>query len=109
MKMTRSSATGLARLVAMNGHEVITAATLSEGMDRLGAAPSHLVTDLNLPDGLGTTLLRHVRAGQMPVKVAVLSGADDAALMGRSEVAAPPKSLFRKPPDWDAVLRWIGE
>ena len=102
----RSLRTGLATLVETEGHEAVTAATVTEGMDKFASEPSHLILDMNLPDGVGTTILRHVRTNDLPIKVAVLSGATDAALLG--EVAdLRPDATFTKPPDWDALLGWV--
>jgi DNA-binding response OmpR family regulator len=97
---------GLAALVGMQGHGVVTAETVEEGMAKLGTGPSHLLLDLNLPDGHGTAILRHVRANHLPVKVAVLSGTTDDGLL--AEVAdLHPEAVFRKPPDWAALTEWV--
>jgi CheY-like chemotaxis protein len=98
--------TGMALLVKAKGHEATTAATVREGIERLGSGPTHLLLDMNLPDGPGTAILRHVRAAKLPVKVAVLSGSTDAAMLAEAE-ALGPDAVFRKPPAWDAVADWI--
>ena len=97
---------GLARLLKIKGHESMTAATIAEGMAQVGRGPSYLVLDMNLPDGVGTTILRHVRAERLPIKVAVLSGSGDGTLMDEAR-ALGPDAMFKKPPDWDALLAWI--
>ena len=97
---------GMARLVSMQGHEPITAATVKESLALLESGPTHILLDMNLPDGVGTTVLRHVRTSKLPVKVAVLSGSMDSSLIKEAE-ALNPDALFVKPPDWDAVLDWI--
>lgn len=98
--------TGMARLVEAYGHEATTAATVREGIERLGSGPTHVLLDMNLPDGHGTAILRHVRTAKLPVKVAVLSGTTDAALLAEADSLSPDAS-FRKPPAWDAVAEWI--
>ena len=97
---------GLAALVGTAGHEVDSGASVGEAIRALAAGPTHLLLDLNLPDGNGTTVLRHVRANNLPVKVAVLSGTDDVGLLAEVD-ALRPDVVFRKPPDWDALLEWV--
>ena len=62
---------------------------------------------MNLPDGEGTIILRHVRQGKLEIKVAVLSGSADARLMEEAD-ALHPDVRFKKPPNWDALLDWVG-
>lgn len=97
---------GLVRLVEMHGHRTLAAATVAEGLAQLGAAPSHVLLDMNLPDGVGTTVLRQVRDGRLPIKVAVLSGSGDDELMDEAR-SLRPDAMFRKPPDWDALMDWV--
>ena len=97
---------GLAALVGMHGHATLPVGTVAEALDGLASGPTHLLLDMNLPDGVGTTVLRHVREAHLPVKVAVLSGSGDDALMAEAR-ALRPDALFRKPPDWDALVSWI--
>src|SRR4051812_6206454 len=72
--------TGLSKLVQMHGHETITAGTIGQGLQHLSSGPSHLLLDMNLPDGRGTTVLGRIRSEKLPIKVAVISGSVDAAL-----------------------------
>ena len=102
----RSIRSGLALLVEAHGHVPTTAATVQEGLEKLGANPTHLLLDLNLPDGTGTAVLRHVRAADLPVRVAVVSGSGDPRLMAEVD-ALRPDAVFPKPPDLDALVEWI--
>ena len=102
----RSIRSGLAFLAEAHGHTPATAATVGEGLEKLGANPTHLLLDLNLPDGTGTAVLRHVRAANLPVRVAVVSGSGDAELMAEVD-ALRPDAVFPKPPDLDALIDWI--
>src|SRR3954449_6189072 len=52
------------------------AATLHEGIALLDQSDVAII-DLDLPDGSGTELLRAVREGSLPVRVAVCSGRVD--------------------------------
>ena len=97
---------GLAALVGMHGHATATAGTIAEALDRLASNPTHLLLDMNLPDGVGTTVLRRVRDERLPIKVAVVSGSGDDALMAEAR-SLRPDALFRKPPDWDALVNWL--
>ena len=99
---------GMAMLIGTYGHAVLTAGTVAEGLQRLAEGPTHALLDMNLPDGFGTTILRHVRAERLPVRVAVLSGSGDAALMAEAR-SLGPDAVFRKPADLDAVMAWIAE
>ena len=98
--------TGLALLIGSHGHAASTASTVREGLEKVEAGPTHLLLDLNLPDGLGTTVLRHVRTANLPVQVAVLSGSADPRLKAEVD-ALQPDAVFRKPPDLDALMDWI--
>jgi DNA-binding NarL/FixJ family response regulator len=104
----RLSRVSLARLVQSLGHETSTAENVREGMDGLAALPTHLLLDLNLPDGLGTNLLRRVREFALPIKVAIVSASDDPALL-KEVIGLRPEAMFKKPVRLDALLRWIGE
>jgi DNA-binding NtrC family response regulator len=99
---------GFVKLVEMEGHEPISAATVADGLKSLDAGPSHLVLDMNLPDGVGTTVLRHVRQHNLPVKVAVLSGSLDMKLLAEAETLRPD-AIFTKPPNWEDLLDWIAK
>jgi CheY-like chemotaxis protein len=92
----------------MQGHDPITAATVNEALASLegAGAPSHLLLDMNLPDGFGTTVLRRIRTAKLPIKVAVLSGSLDNRLIDEAR-SLEPDALFTKPPNWDKVLDWI--
>src|SRR5688572_21945037 len=73
---------GLVALLEMDGHRTLAAAGVAEAAAHLDAAtPTHLLLDLNLPDGPGTDVLRRVRARTLPVRVALVTGASDAALL----------------------------
>ena len=99
---------GLASLIEMSGHRVVSAGSIADAMEQLRVGPSHLLLDMNLPDGLGTTVLRHVRERALPVKLAVLSGSDDDTLLAEMR-SLKPDAVFQKPPEWDAVMAWLAE
>ena len=98
---------GLVALLAIGGHRAIAAATVAEAASHLDAAtPTHLLLDLNLPDGPGTHVLRRIRAQMLPVLVALVTGASDAPLVHEAR-ALGVDAVFVKPPDWDELLDWV--
>lgn len=86
-------------IFSTRGWNVVTATTLAEGLERLDSAPDYLILDLELPDGGGEAILRHIRASGMKTRVAVTTGSDDASRLTGLE----PEALFHKPVDVAAV------
>ena len=98
---------GLLALLRNNGHRVTAAATVAEALLALdGATPTHVLLDLNLPDGLGTDVLRHIRQRALPVRVALVTGGSDMAVVDQAR-ALIVEAVFIKPPDWDKLLDWV--
>jgi DNA-binding response OmpR family regulator len=98
---------GMMLLLRMQGHSAVTAANVAEAASQLDAAtPTHLLLDLNLPDGSGTAILRRIRAERLPTRVALVTGAIDTALVEEAR-ALGVDAVFIKPPDWDQVLDWV--
>lgn len=98
---------GLVALLAIGGHRTLAAATVAEAASHLdAAAPTHLLLDLNLPDGPGTHVLRRIRAERLPVLVALVTGAIDDALTEEARELGVD-AVFVKPPDWDKLLDWV--
>jgi DNA-binding response OmpR family regulator len=101
--------TGMTALMKMRGHRSVASATVIEAHSHLDAAtPTHLLLDLNLPDGTGTTILRRIRDRGLPVRVALLSGGNDTPLTDEAR-AIGVDAVFVKPPDWDKLLEWIDQ
>ncbi len=89
------------------GWEVAVASTLQEGLALLDPPPDYLILDLLLPDGGGEAILRKVRDGGLPTRVAVTTGADDPLYL--SEVKAmQPEDLYEKPINIADVWRHAG-
>lgn len=88
------------------GHEVATAGTIAEGLTLLafGPTPDCVVLDMDLPDGRGETVLRAIRDGHMPVRVAVCSGMTDPARWDAVRNLGP-EALLRKPVEMAEVCR----
>jgi DNA-binding response OmpR family regulator len=68
--------------------------------------PPLLVLDLILPDGSGVKLLEEIRALNLPVTVAIVSGAPNEVLA--DSIVLRPDGLFIKPPDIPRFRAWLG-
>ncbi|MDB5296423.1 MAG: hypothetical protein JWO31_2406, partial [Phycisphaerales bacterium] len=97
--------TALTRVLGHLGHPVDAAATVGEGLAVLGGQGCAIL-DLNLPDGVGTTILARVRAEGRPMRVAVASGTTDAALLAEA-VRLKPDLMLRKPIDVGVLAAWL--
>jgi CheY-like chemotaxis protein len=67
----------LTRLLLKLGRAVLAVATVREAMDALDPVPSVIVLDLDLPDGRGEAILRHVREHRLHARVVVCSACGD--------------------------------
>ena len=91
----------------ISGHTVAVAATVIDALAYLNSAtPTHLLLDLNLPDGPGTDVLRRIRGQGSPVRVAIVSGGSDTPLMDEARQLGV-EAVFIKPPDWDRLCEWL--
>jgi two-component system response regulator TctD len=95
----------LERRLRSDGVRAVFAATLSEGIEKLDGCDVALV-DLDLPDGMGTDLLRAIRVGARPIRAAIYSAKLDAEMIvARS--GERPDAIFRKPWDLDDLVAWV--
>src|SRR6185312_3611919 len=100
---------GMIALLRSAGHDGIAAATVAEAASKLDVATlTHLLLDLNLPDGAGTHILRRIRREGLPTRVALLTGAIDNALLEEARDLGVD-AVFIKPPEWDKLLGWIAQ
>jgi DNA-binding response OmpR family regulator len=96
-------------LLRIGGHRPIAAANVAEAAVQLDVAtPTHLLLDLNLPDGSGTHVLRRIREQALPTRVALVTGASDTTLLEEAR-GLGVDAVFVKPPDWDKLLAWIDQ
>ncbi len=97
---------GLMALMGMEGYAVHSAGTLAEAHEQLKTrAPTHIILDLNLPDGLGIELLRTIQAQGTRLRVLLLTGSADTHLLAEARrLGADP--VVTKPPDWDHLVKW---
>jgi two-component system response regulator TctD len=100
---------GMIALLRIAGHSGTAAASVTEAASQLDAAtPTHLLLDLNLPDGAGTDILRRIRKEGLAIRVALLTGAIDNTLLSEARDLGVD-AIFIKPPDWDKLLDWIAQ
>ena len=94
------------RRIKRYGFEAEWARTLAEGIEKLDDGICCVILDLSLPDGSGADVIRHVRENNLPIKVAVVSGTSDTALL--SDAAnLRPDAFFTKPVDAIELVAWL--
>jgi DNA-binding response OmpR family regulator len=98
---------GMLALLRARGHAATAAASVAEAQSQLDAAlPTHLLLDLDLPDGVGTEVLRRIRAQALPIHVALLTGRSDQTRIEEAYHLGVD-AVFIKPADWDKLLEWV--
>ena len=100
-----TSRDALLRILKMLGFETEAATTVAAGMQALANEPASLILDLMLPDGNGMEILRRIRSEKLPIRVAVLTGADRPMIDQAN--ALQPDALFTKPVDLSKLLTWL--
>ena len=95
----------LVKVLALRGFCVQSAGTLQRGRELLDGQAA-VILDLDLPDGRGVEMLRQIRTEDRRIKVMVVTGSDDPALL--SDVRSlDPDALFHKPLDLWAMLKHL--
>jgi DNA-binding response OmpR family regulator len=97
----------MATLIALHGHRGYIAENVADGMHLLAESPTHLLLDLDLPDGCGNTILRHVRSTGMPTRVAIVSGCKNKDVLAEM-VSLRPDAVLEKPTTEAALMAFIG-
>jgi DNA-binding response OmpR family regulator len=100
-----TSREAMLRILSMLGFAVQGVSTLAEGLRALDHQPASLILDLMLPDGNGMEILRRIRAQRLPIRVAVLTGADRPMI--EEATLLSPDALFTKPIDLSRLLTWL--
>src|SRR5688572_2717796 len=70
----------LKTIVEQAGYQTCAVETVADALTNLEGQECAIV-DMNLPDGLGTCVLRHIRDEGHPMRTAVLTGESDEALL----------------------------
>lgn len=84
----------------------LTANSLEQAMERLDYLPTAILLDLNLPDGVGETLIDHLAATRSPCRIVVLSGLGEADHVRLDAVRLRVAALIQKPLEhFDVVVQ----
>jgi len=86
----------------LDGWEVVEAATVEEGLNRLVPPPDCVLLDLELPDGPGEAILRKVRQDHLQTRVVVNTGADDPVRLD-TVTDLRPEVILQKPLDSEGL------
>lgn len=86
------------------GWQVNVATTVNEALGLLDPPPDCVVLDLMLSDGDGEDVLRRVRDENLPSRVIVTTGCEDAKRLGQL-ASLRPEALLRKPIDLAEVCQ----
>jgi CheY-like chemotaxis protein len=97
--------TALVSLLSHLGYSTVPVATVAEGLEHLDGQ-DFAILDMNLPDGLGSTVLQRIRDEHRPMRVAISSGSTDVSVMDdiRNLKAG---IILRKPIDVNALIEWL--
>jgi DNA-binding NtrC family response regulator len=93
----------LGRFVERRGYRTSTAATVGEALELLETgAPDLLLSDIDLPDGSGVDLARHVRRHGLAMPVILITGLQDMAVAAEG-MKAGATDFLTKPLDLDRL------
>ena len=95
----------LAGILTRRGHHTVAVGTVNRGLAELDGQ-GFAILDLNLPDGVGTTVLAQIREEGRPIRVAVATGTTDPTLLAAVE-KCQPHLLLRKPYDMNVLIAWL--
>ena len=95
----------LKKLLERLGFTVCAVATLADANAQLDGQDVVLL-DLNLPDGVGTSLLRRIRRERRPAKVVITSASSHPAIIEQTAQLGPDVFL-PKPIDFSMLVRWL--
>jgi CheY-like chemotaxis protein len=93
------------RVLTLVGFRTLAAATLAGAYEQLPFQPDIVLTDLSLPDGTGVSLIRRIRERGEPIRIGVVSGAEESLLAQANTLK--PDALFRKPVDVPRLIEWL--
>jgi two-component system, response regulator RegA len=96
------------RLFTKAGFVTELAATLEEAMTKVEAGPNCMLLDLNLASADGLEVLKKVREQNLPVRVAITTGAmQDARLAEVAQLLGDNDEIFEKPIKFRDLLAWL--
>jgi CheY-like chemotaxis protein len=94
----------LVMLLSDLGYDTVPVATVADGLEKLDGQ-SCAILDLNLPDGLGTHVLKRIRDERRPIRVAVATGSTNMTLLDEAERLGA--TFFQKPVNVNALIEWL--
>ena len=101
-----SSRRALTMLLQLKGFDATFASNVAEAIQQLQQNPTCVLLDLMLPDGNGAAVLEYIRSRQLPIRVAITTGASNwKAMLDKLQ----PDALFTKPLDFDQLVNWLNE
>jgi DNA-binding response OmpR family regulator len=70
--------------------------------------PTHILLDVMLPDASGIVVLGAVRRRNLPVRIALMTGAGRWSDALTDAMRWDPDAVFHKPMVWSDIERWLG-
>lgn len=101
-----ASRKALVSLLKLNGIEALCATTLHAAMEQLRHGPRSILLDLMLPDGSGAAIVDYIRRNDLPIRIAVTTGAANWQSLLESSPHRPDE-VFVKPLDFDRIVAWL--
>jgi len=101
----RATREAMTLILVRLGYCICAVASIAEGVEKLDGQAC-AVLDLNLPDGLGTHILKRIRDERRPIRVAVVSGTTDTKLFAEA-LQFGAELVLRKPLDVGALVAWL--
>jgi len=96
----------LDKFLRVRGHITRCVTSVAEAKGRLSPDCKRMILDLNLPDGMGTEVLRQIRDADLPIKVAVVTGMNDRGTLAELSNLRPD-AFFVKPVDLMDLATWM--
>ena len=98
----------LSRLLGAAGCDVRAAPSVGEALLVLEEwEPSHALLDLMLPDAGGVVFLRAVRRRQMPMRIAIVTGAGPESEAVQVAQRWGANAVFHKPINFQLIRQWL--
>jgi len=94
-------------LLAQLGYDTVSVATVAEGFERLDGQ-DRAILDLNLPDGLGTDVMRRIIDEHRPIRVVVTTGSSNAELLGDAN-RLRAEMILSKPINLNRLIAWLND
>ena len=97
----------MSALLTRWGHDVRSCTTTVGALDEIARRrPQCLLLDLMLPDHSGLEVLRTIRRQELPIRVAIITAANDPQLL-RDVRDLKPDAILRKPVDLAELKGWL--